>query len=112
MVLNGFPGPFVKYINGMLTSEELLKLMENKEDRNIILKECLTYTTQTGEIKQFINEEKATIALNAYSTGSAFDRIVVFERQVLPKSMNIEENLEYFKRSLKIYEDMAEYLKN
>ena len=40
--LNGFPGPFVKYINGMLSSEEILKLMENKVDRTIILKECLT----------------------------------------------------------------------
>ncbi len=56
--LNGFPGPFVKYINGMLSSEEILKLMENKVDRTIILKECLTFVTPTGEIKQFINEEK------------------------------------------------------
>ena len=111
--LNGFPGPFVKYINGMLSSDEILKLMENKVDRTIILKECLTYATPTGEIKQFINEEKASIALNAYGTGSAFDRIVIFEGQELPKSMNgDEENLEHFKKSLKIYEDMAEYLKN
>lgn len=111
--LNGFPGPFVKYINGMLSSEEILKLMENKTDRTIFLKECLTYATPTGEIKQFINEEKASIALSAYGTGSAFDRIVIFEGQEMPKSMNSdEENLENFKKSLKIYEDMAEYLKN
>ena len=111
--LNGFPGPFVKYINGMLSSEEILKLMENKTDRTIFLKECLTYATPTGEIKQFINEEKASIALNVYGTGSAFDRIVIFEGQEMPKSMNSdEENLEHFKKSLKIYEDMAEYLKN
>lgn len=111
--LNGFPGPFVKYINGMLTSEELLKLMENKGDRTIILKECLTYATPTGETRQFVNEEKASIALNAYGTGSTFDRIVIFEGQELPKSMNTDdENLEHFKKSLKIYEDMAEYLKN
>lgn len=110
--LNGFPGPFVKYINGMLSSEEILKLMENKVDRTIILKECLTYATPKGETKQFINEEKASIALKAYGTGSAFDRIVVFEGQELPKSMNTdEEDLEHFKKSLKIYEDMAEYLK-
>lgn len=110
--LNGFPGPFVKYINGMLTSEEILKLMENKVDRTIIIKECLTFATPTGEIKQFINEEKASIALKAHGTGSTFDRIVVFEGQELPKSMNTdEENLEHFKKTLKIYEDMAEYLK-
>ncbi|MBR2587721.1 MAG: NUDIX domain-containing protein [Bacilli bacterium] len=111
--LNGFPGPFVKYINGMLSSEGILKLMENKTDRTIFLKECLTYATPTGEIKQFINEEKASIALSAYGTGSAFDRIVIFEGQEMPKSMNSdEENLEHFKKSLKVYEDVAEYLKN
>lgn len=111
--LNGFPGPFVKYINGMLTSEEVLKLMENKADRTIILKECLTYATPTGETKQFVNEEKASIALKAYGTGSTFDRIVIFEGQELPKSLNTEEeNLEHFKKSLKLYNDMAEYLKN
>lgn len=111
--LKGFPGPFVKYINGMLTSEEILKLMENKADRTIILKECLTYATPTGGTKQFINEEKATIALNAYGSGSTFDRIVIFEGQELPKSMNTdEENLEHFKKSLKLYDDMAEYLIN
>ena len=110
--LNGFPGPFVKYINGMLSSEEILKLMENKTDRTIILKECLTYATPKGETKQFINEENATIALKAYGTGSAFDRIVIFNGQKLPKSMNTdEENLEHFKKTLKIYEDMDEYLK-
>ena len=50
----------------------------------------------------FFNEEKASIALDVYGTGSAFDRIVVFEEQELPKSMNTdEENLEHFKKSLK-----------
>ena len=39
--LNGFPGPFLRYINDYLTSEEILKLMEDKENRTILLKECL-----------------------------------------------------------------------
>ncbi len=50
--------------------------------------------------------------MKAYGTGSAFDRIVIFEGQELPKSMNTEEeNLEHFKKTLKIYEDMVKYLK-
>src|SRR5688572_23435775 len=31
--LNGFPGPFIKYINKWLIGEDLIKLLENKEDR-------------------------------------------------------------------------------
>lgn len=40
-------------------------------------KRRLTYATPTGETKQSINEEKAIIVLNAYGTGSAFDRVVM-----------------------------------
>ena len=59
----------------------------------------------------FLNEEKTSIALDVYGIGLAFDRIVVFEGQKLPKSMNTdEENLEHFKKNLKIYEYIAEYL--
>lgn len=36
--LNGFPGLFIKYINQWLTSDEILKLMEGKSDRSVLLK--------------------------------------------------------------------------
>lgn len=60
--LNGFPGPFLRYVNSYLTSEQVLKLMEGIENRTIILKECLTFATPDGQVKQFVNLEKATIA--------------------------------------------------
>ncbi|PIR58197.1 MAG: hypothetical protein COU70_02195 [Parcubacteria group bacterium CG10_big_fil_rev_8_21_14_0_10_35_15] len=41
--LNGFPGPFIKYINKYLTAKELLKLMAGKKNRNVIFKDCLAY---------------------------------------------------------------------
>ena len=109
--LNGFPGPFVKYINGMLTSEEILELMKGKQDRTIILRECLTYATPDRKFKQFLSEEFATISDKAYGEGSAFDRIVIFDGQELPKSMNTaEENFEHFKKTLTIYEQMSDYI--
>ena len=102
--LGGFPGPFVKYINGMLASEDILKMMEGKTDRKILLKECLTYAKPNGEIKQFVNIEKCNIALKAYGDGSSFDRIVIFEEDKYPKSMNSEDdNLSHFKKQLIIY---------
>lgn len=109
--LNGFPGVFLKYINNMLTSEEILKLMEDKKDRTIYLKECLSFATPEGKIKQFTNVEKATIYFKAMGNGSTFDKIVVFEEDKLPKSTNSEEkNFEHFKNQLQIYDEMAKYL--
>jgi len=43
--------------------------------------------------------------------GSAFDRIVIFENDELPKSMNSEEkNFKHFEESLVLYDQMAKYL--
>lgn len=109
--LNGFPGPFVKYINDMLTSEELLKLMESISNRTIYLKECLTFATPDGKTKQFLNIEKASLSTVSMGKGSSFDQIVIFEGDELPKSMNSEEkNQAHFIESLKIYDEMAKFL--
>lgn len=109
--LNGFPGPFLRYINTYLTSEEILKLMEDKKDRTILLKECLTFATPNGFIKQFVNEEEATIAKEALGKGTTFDRIVIFKGDKLSKSMNSEEeNYKHFEETLIIYRKMAKYL--
>ncbi len=109
--LNGFPGPFLKYINEMLTSEEILEMMKDKKDRTIYLKECLTYATPDGFIKQFLNIEEAKISNQAMGIGSTFDRIVIFKGDKYPKAMNNEEkNIEHFKSQLSIYDDMAKFL--
>ena len=110
--LNGFPGPFLKYVNNMLTSEDILKLMENKKNRTINLKECLTFATPNGEVKQFISIEKASIAFKSMGNGSTFDKIVIFEGDTLPKATNSEEkNFNHFKEQLQIYDYMAKYIK-
>ncbi len=111
--LNGFPGPFLKYINSMLTSEDIIKLMVNKHNRTIKLKECLTYATPEGEVKQFLSIEEATISTEPKGKGSTFDKIVIFKGQTLPKAMNSEEeNFKHFQEQLKIYDEVAKYLTN
>lgn len=111
--LNGFPGPFLRYINDMLVSEDIIKMMEGKENRTIYLRECLTYSDTNGNTKQFVNIEKATLANSAMGSGTTFDRIVIFEGENHPKSMNTEEeNYKHFEKTLKIYYDMAEYLES
>lgn len=111
--LNGFPGPFLRYINDMLDSEDIIKMMQRKKNRTIYLKECLTYADPNGNTKQFINIEKATLSNVAIGEGTTFDRIVIFEGEKHPKSMNTkEQNYNHFEKTLKIYYDMAKYLEN
>ena len=102
--LNGFPGPFLRYINETLTSSDIIKMMEGKTNRKIILKECLTYASK---------EEEATLSDKPYGSGTTFDKIVIFKEDTLPKSMKKEEeNYRHFEKTLTIYNKMAEYLKN
>lgn len=41
--LNGFPGPFMKYVSKWLTNDDILALMHGKEDRSIILVDVIAY---------------------------------------------------------------------
>ena len=109
--LGGFPGPFLRYANEMLTSEDILKMMNGKKNRKILLKECLTFASPGKETKQFVNIEEATISEKEYGNGTTFDKIVIFKGQDLPKSMNTdEENYKHFEDSLVIYDYMARYI--
>lgn len=109
--LGGFPGPFLRYANDMLKSEDVLKMMENKENRKILLKECLTFACPGKKTKQFINVEEASISLKAEGEGTTFDRIVIFKGQEKPKSLNTEEeNYKHFEESLLIYDEAAKYI--
>lgn len=60
--LNGFPGPFVKYINNWLKAEDILKIMEGKKDRSIIVRCCLAYCEPMQEPKIFKIQVKGMIA--------------------------------------------------
>lgn len=109
--LGGFPGPFLRYANDMLKSEDVLKMMEGKENRKIYLKECLTFAAPGKETKQFINIEEASLSKEAMGSGTTFDRIVIFKGQKLPKSMNTEEeNYKHFEENLVIYDEAAKYI--
>ncbi len=41
--LNGFPGPFIKYINKWLSPEDLLKIMSGKKNRRVVWISCVAY---------------------------------------------------------------------
>lgn len=42
--LNGFPGPFIKFTNQSLTSDDILRLMHGKENRRVEIRECVAYS--------------------------------------------------------------------
>lgn len=53
--LGGFPGPYMKYIVGWLTQQDLLKLMEEKADRSLILRDTVVY--YDGSVERVFTHE-------------------------------------------------------
>lgn len=53
--LGGFPGPYMHFINDHLTADDLLRLMEGKDDRRAILTEYICYID--GKQSKIVSEE-------------------------------------------------------
>jgi len=78
--LNGFPGPFVKYVNGWLTAEDVFRLLEGKQDRTVQIKECLAYCEIGREPVLFQRTIQGLIVNEINSVkGSIMDRLVIPE---------------------------------
>lgn len=99
--LNGFPGPYIKYINQWLNIDDILKLLENKEDRSISIKDCLVYCSKNGKIKVFENEINGIITSNVRcQTGSMIDRLVIPESlDCTISELSYDESIEFWSKN-------------
>ncbi len=67
--LNGFPGPFIKYVNQWFTAEDYLKLLENKKDRIVLVKQCLSFCSPGEKPINFLGQVQGTISKNIGTVG-------------------------------------------
>ncbi len=58
--LNGFPGAYMKHINGWFTPEDFLRLMKDKPNRDAILTEAVCYIDK-NHLQTFTMQIKGTI---------------------------------------------------
>ena len=110
--LNGFPGPFVKYINTWLTAKDLLALMNGK-DRTIVTTEYVTYAKPDGTIKTFCGQSTGTLSDKIYSNnGSMFDKLHIREGYTVPQNtLTQQELLDFFIQNQTAWHELARYLK-
>jgi XTP/dITP diphosphohydrolase len=78
--LNGFPGPYTHYVEDTLTEEDILKLLENKDNRKACFMEALAYCEYGKEPVVFKSITKGTIAREKSGTyGWSWDFIFIPE---------------------------------
>lgn len=99
--LKGFPGPYIKYINNWLSAEDLLRLLENKKDRTITIRDCMVYCSMDGTVKIFQHEVNGIITDTIKSDkGSPIEKIVIPESldRTLAE-LTEEESLEFWSKN-------------
>lgn len=99
--LNGFPGPFVKFINQWLTAQDLLDLAQGKDDRRIIGRDCLAYCRPCEKPVTFSGAYPGTLAaVPGEGNGRPIERVFIPEGYTLPVSdWSAEEQLAYWSRA-------------
>ncbi len=113
--LNGFPGPFIKFINKWLNSEDLLKLMTGKTNRNITMKFCLAYCEPAKTAVTFLSEVHGTIAQKAFKSDkigvTPIDEILIPEGfDKTDSQISREDMIKFWSKTESYWKELAEYL--
>lgn len=75
--LNGFPGPFLKFVNTMLSTQDMLRMMEGKTDREIRLVETIVYIDERRDPKTFSSTILGELAHEPRGEGRLFDQLFI-----------------------------------
>lgn len=115
--LNGFPGPFIKFINKWLSSDDLLRLMDGKTNRNIIMKFCLAYCESGKTPVTFLSEVRGIISQMAFKSEkigvTPIDEILIPEGfDKTDSQIPREDMIKFWSKTESYWKDLAEYLSN
>ena len=113
--LNGFPGPFIKFINKCLSSEDMLRLMEGKTNRKIAMKFCLAYCEPGKSPVSFVSEVYGIISQKAFKTDkkgvTPIDEILIPEGfDKTDSQIPREEMIEFWSKTESYWNELVEYL--
>ena len=109
--LNGFPGPYMRYMNHWFSSEDFLALMKNKQDRSVHLVENFGCINAEGDFSIFTTTIPARLLDTPVGEGSSSDRIVAFEGFDKPLSLTPLEELQTTFAKSDLWEKLAAWIK-
>ena len=111
--LNGFPGPFTKYVNEWLTTSDFLNLLQGKSDRRAYAQDCLAYC-RPGEQPVIFNKlYHGVLAVEpGCRNGTPIDQIFIPEGYSIPISdIPADEMVNYWSAAT-TWHELKRYLKN
>ncbi len=99
--LNGFPGPFIKFINQWFSTEDLLRLMHDKVYRRMTIHDCLVYVQPGQAMKTFNGSFQGSLAREpGPRTGTPIERLFIPNGFHTPISeFSHDEQVEYWSKA-------------
>jgi len=111
--LNGFPGPFVKFVNEWFSADDYLNLLRGKSNRRAIIRDCLAYCRPNEKPTLFCQSHRGELATQpGRRSGAPMDQIFVPEGYSLPVSeIHPDEILAYWSGAT-IWQELKLHLEN
>jgi XTP/dITP diphosphohydrolase len=111
--LNGFPGPFIKFVNKWFSADDYLNLMMGKSDRSVSIHDCLAYCRPTLEPVSFCQLHRGHLATQpGRSPGSSIDQLFIPEGFDLPISEIPPHEMLAYWSSATIWQELEAHLEN
>lgn len=109
--LNGFPGPFIKFVNEWLSADDYLNLLQGKSNRRVIIRDCLAYCHPDEKPILFCQLHQGKLATDAgRQNGTSIDQIFIPEGYSKPISeIPPDEILAYWSNAA-IWRELENYL--
>ncbi len=107
--LNGFPGPYMAYVNSCFTPEDFLNLMKDKKDQTIILKECVTYIDE-NQTKSFVYETKGHFLKEKHGQATSVDQVITFREDLKTTAECINEGISGIPQN-NLWNEVGEWIK-
>lgn len=110
--LNGFPGPFSKFINDWLPPEKILKLLEGETNRKAKFVDVVAYCEPSQEPVSFVAETMGTISEKGNGdNGWGLDKVFIPDgHQVTLASLPDEKRVKVWNQGH--WRELARYLNN
>jgi XTP/dITP diphosphohydrolase len=112
--LNGFPGPFIKYVNQWFTSDDYLRLMEGKADRTVTVKACYGFCEPGKEPVVFAGETYGTLALKPGRKGktSINEVFIPMGYDKVESEIDQEEMNKFWANNVNGWQHLIDYLQS
>lgn len=108
--VGGFPGPYAKYTNHMLTPQDFLRLMDGVADRRFEIREALAYCEPGGVPQVFVSCMQGVIAETAWGE-RLMDAITILDGFDKPlAAYPMEEIRVYWQARLDHFTQLGEWL--